>query len=257
MDALFFGKSSSPIFGAYHPAIPASDLRRGVVLCYPFGQEYMRAHRSFRILAGQLVRKGFHVFRLDYRGTGDSFGALEDYCPEDWVEDISVAVDELRDTAGIRQVGLIGLRLGGLLASEVVCRRDDIQFLVLWDTVISGRRYLEELEAEIKKASVEGSRSRFFDANGVMHFNGFAMLPDFQENIKSFKMALDRMPPATQVLHIVSHEAPDFEWLNKEFSRSPSFHYRHAPAPHNWNYVDHVGGIMLPQPVISAITEWL
>ena len=70
---LHFGPVGSPLFGCYHPPDGAAR-RSGVVLCYPFGQEYVRAHRAFRLLANRLASVGFHVLRFDYHGCGDSSG---------------------------------------------------------------------------------------------------------------------------------------------------------------------------------------
>ncbi len=49
-------------------------LPKSIVLCHPWGQEYLRAHRSMRQLGNLLAAAGHHVFRLDYFGTGDSGG---------------------------------------------------------------------------------------------------------------------------------------------------------------------------------------
>ena len=74
MNPFYFGDSSRRLFGIYHPPKGQSPRSHGIVLCCPFGQEYMRSHRAFRQLANLLSRRGFHVFRFDYHGTGDSDG---------------------------------------------------------------------------------------------------------------------------------------------------------------------------------------
>src|SRR5215217_413896 len=77
MNPLYFGSSQKPLYGVYHPpkSQPGRPVRTtGVVLCYPLGQEYMRAHRAFRQLATLLTKSGFPVLRFDYYGTGDSGG---------------------------------------------------------------------------------------------------------------------------------------------------------------------------------------
>lgn len=256
VEALYFGSSSAPVFGVYHPAHPDSDRYEGVVLCYPFGQEYMRAHRSFRLLAASLARKGYHVLRMDYRGTGDSAGNLEEYLPTDWAEDISMSISELRDSAGIQRVGLLGLRLGALLASKVAVNHDDIAFLVAWDPLVSGDAYLSELRDEIALITQDFRQDKRIDERGYLHFSGFAMTPDFQRDLRQFDM-LTLSPRVSRILQVVSHETEDFARLRVAWSGLPSYQYRYVPAPHNWNYVDHVGGIMLPQPVIAAIVDWL
>ncbi len=58
------------------------------------------------------------------------------------------------------------------------------------------------------------------------------------------------------VAEIVSHENPGFERLQQAYKMLPRFHYQLAPAPHDWNYVDHVGGILWPQTIVDAIENY-
>jgi pimeloyl-ACP methyl ester carboxylesterase len=62
-----------------------------------------------------------------------------------WLTDISVASDELRRRSGQASLVLIGLRLGATLAAIAAGRRSDVERVVLWDPVLSGRDYIDEL----------------------------------------------------------------------------------------------------------------
>ena len=46
------------------------------MLCYPWGSEYIYAHRSLRLLAQRRAAAGIHTLRFDYFGTGDSDGDI-------------------------------------------------------------------------------------------------------------------------------------------------------------------------------------
>ncbi len=70
--AIHFGTSGRELFGIYHAAEVVSPSRPAVLLCNPFGQEAVRAHRIYRILAERLARAGHNVMRFDYYATGDS-----------------------------------------------------------------------------------------------------------------------------------------------------------------------------------------
>ena len=138
MNPFFFGSRERALYGVYHPPRVQGGGRgpvgrEGVVLCYPFGVEYMRAHRAFRQLTTLLTRQGLHVLRFDYHGTGDSMGEGSEADLVGWTGDVATAIQELRDTAGLARVGLIGLRLGGALAARAAVGRDDVDRLVLWD----------------------------------------------------------------------------------------------------------------------------
>jgi hypothetical protein len=60
----------------------------------------------------------------------------------------------------------------------------------------------------------------------------------------------------TAVAQIVSHENQRFTDLYASLNTLPRFVYELAPAPHDWNYVDHVGGILWPQPIVQAIENY-
>jgi alpha/beta superfamily hydrolase len=259
VEVIYFGTSSASVLGVYHPASVKADRLEGVVLCYPFGQEYMRSHLFYRQLSNSLSRKGYHVLRFDYQGTGDSAGDLENVTPDMWLSDIGVAIQELKDMAGISKVGLMGLRLGGLLAGKVAADRNDLSCLILWDSVVSGASYLEELHASLAKSQANKSSSNFVDADGSIHMNGFVMSAEFQSVLRTMDLRQEGQLPngANKILQINSHENKYFDSLTAVMQGQRGFESKHTPAPHDWNYVDNLGGIMLPLPVLQAITDWM
>ncbi|RKP45326.1 serine aminopeptidase domain-containing protein [Pararobbsia silviterrae] len=127
---------------------------RGVVLCNPLGHEAMWAHKSLRRLACQLARNGMPTLRFDYHGTGDSAGADSDAARlEMWIGNIVAATRKLRETTGVRDVVLVGLRFGATLAalaSQVLQGDESLAGLVLLAPAVSGRTYLREMKALYK-----------------------------------------------------------------------------------------------------------
>ena len=138
MNPFFFGSSQQPLYGVYHPSRARTTRLTAVVLCYPLWQEYMRAHRAFRQLAMLLSKAGFPVLRFDYFGTGDSAGDSDAGDVSRWTHDISTAIDEMKDTAGVTKVSLVGLRVGASLAAAVAAERKDLDRIVLWDPIVAG-----------------------------------------------------------------------------------------------------------------------
>lgn len=252
MEAFYFGPSSTYLFGAYHPP-KLSNRREGIVLCSPFGQENMRAHRSLRRLAINLSNLGYAVLRFDYRGTGDSAGTLEGVTADDWQQDIRIAVQELIDVAAVPKVSLLGLRIGALLAAQVAASHQYVSRLVMWDPIVSGQAYLDELTKEIRTAQ---SRANFIAPDGTLHFNGFSMPRSFQQTLAGLHIGELAGLQSVATAQIVSHENERFTQLYASLSKLPRFVYELAPAPHDWNYVDHVGGILWPQPIVQAIENY-
>src|SRR5690606_6529681 len=125
------------------------------LLCNPFGQEAVRAHRIFVVLADRLARQGVSVLRFDYHGTGDSPGDDDVGDLEGWAADILSAQAWLDEAARPSRRVWIGLRLGALLAAMAsggARPGATIDSLILWEPVIDGSAYLRELAEADRKA---------------------------------------------------------------------------------------------------------
>jgi len=145
IEPLTFGDPLRPLAGALH--VPSGRRLRpdAVVICPPIAQEQIRAHRALRQVGDALAAEGCHVLRFDWSGTGDSWGDLtRDVGVERWLEDVALAVDEVRHAANLRRVTLVGVRLGASLAA-LAAPRCGARTVVLWDSVLDGARYLADL----------------------------------------------------------------------------------------------------------------
>lgn len=147
VDFFHFGSPEKPLFGAFHS--PQTSARAtAVLLVNPFGEEAIRAHRIYRVLALRLSRAGFATMRFDHLGTGDSAGDARETSVDDWVSGISTATAELASRSRNTRIAVLGLRLGGTLAVLAAKKRPaSVHHLVLWDPVVSGAAYLKELAA--------------------------------------------------------------------------------------------------------------
>ncbi len=262
MEAFFFGNSKEPLYGVYHSPQVAAPLDEGIVICVPFGQEYMRSHRAVRQLAMLLAKQGFHVLRFDYRGTGDSSGEIENVSPTLWLADIATAVEELKEMTGVDKISLVGLRLGALMAANATnsvvhthsLNSQTINHLVMWDPLISGKAYLDELHAKIAATSTPGCN--YIDSDNTLHFNGYPLGKAFQEGLKKLDL-LDSFPNVQGgVYQIISHKAAEFSAIRDAWRHHPQFRHQHIEAPSDWSYVDNYGGILLPQPIIQGVVNY-
>jgi pimeloyl-ACP methyl ester carboxylesterase len=256
MQSLFFGPSSRQLYGVYSPARADRERDEGIVFCYPFGQEYMRAHRPLRQLANDLANLGYHVLRFDYRGSGDSAGDMHDMTPDLWVEDTVLAIEHLRDIAALDSIAVVGLRLGSLLGTAAASQCRDITRLLLWDSVINGSSYVSELSQGLPRLTLEDGAANYIDATDCLHVNGFSMPLAFQQGLREMQLATLEINSIPAVLQLASHENAESEHLRKTWSGRRNVNYQLCPAPHDWNYVDHIGSILLPQPIMAAIRQW-
>lgn len=201
-----------------------------------------------------LARAGIPVLRFDYYGTGDSAGDISEADTGRWIEDTHAAIEELKDTGNVDKVCVVGLRLGALVASYACSTRKDIEQLVLWDPIISGEAYLEELRYEIKN-QISVRRTNFENSDGTLHFNGFAANDNFQKSLKELDL-LNTFPGSpSNVTQMVSNVNDNMSSLKQSWSNNEGFMFKHIPTSGDWNFVDSNGGILLPQPIIQAIVD--
>jgi len=252
MNPFFFGDSAEPLYGVYHPPSITPNKTEGILLCAPFGQEYMRSHRAFRQLALLLNKQGYPVLRFDYKGTGDSYGDIEGASVQDWVHNIHLAAEELQHTAQVKKVSLVGLRLGGLLATAACSEIQNIESLVLWDTIVTGDRYIEELQSVIDQS--HQSKSKYVDSQGTLHFNGFPLHKRQLDELRQIDLTTIE-PKAKRVIQICSEENENQATLKACWADRPHCQFQLVPAPGDWNFVDDFGGILLPQQIIQAIVS--
>ncbi len=250
LEPFYFGSS---LFGCLHrPATPAGDT--GVVLCYPLGHEYIQFHRPFRQLALLLAEAGFPALRFDFHGCGDSAGDEEGWRVERWVDDVRAAAGELRARAGVSKVVLMGTRLGGTLAALA---GGDAEALVLWDPVLSGSAYVEELRGLHK--SMEGYAHVTPRWNGgPEEILGFALPAALRTDLATVDLlALDR-PPAPRVLVIESNESVAQAPLRARLaSLGADVELQRFSNPHLWVWIEDFGKVHVPRQVLEAVVDWI
>jgi alpha/beta superfamily hydrolase len=154
---IFLGNSENPLLGILVGPSGKLDRDHGVVICPPIGQEHVRTHWALRQVAAALCRAGFHCLRFDWFGVGDSAGELRDASLARWRADLIAAARALRDEAGVQQVSLLGLRIGASLAALGAAAVQP-SAIVLWDPVVDGRRYVDELGRLTRELAADRER---------------------------------------------------------------------------------------------------
>lgn len=142
---MFFQSGGCRLFGLVHEpvGVPSGEAW---VFCHPFAEEKLWAHRVYVSFARILAARGAWVLRFDMMGNGDSEGRFSDISVETMLGDIERAVDQLsRLSGGATNIGILGLRLGATLAALTAERSSKIGKLILWDPVVDGAKYMQEL----------------------------------------------------------------------------------------------------------------
>lgn len=261
MNLFYFGSSGKALFGAYHPPIGAVRKNEGVVLCPPIGVEGLRAQRALRQIATMLAKSGLHVLRFDYFGTGDSAGACEEGSVQQWQSDIETAMEELKDTAGISRLHLVGLRLGGALAAILAERVDGIENLVLWDPIVSGQDYLDEMiEADIAYEPYRQHATRVDAAllqGQTLGIMGYAVTEMQRQQLRSID--LNQLGPlkSKRVFLLVSSETDASRQLRERLSGSSRAAFQCIPSPGKWCEFDRFGSLLMPQAMVQGVVAFL
>jgi uncharacterized protein len=250
MTPLFFGSSQRRLFGAYEPPRAGGGAGHAVLLCPPWGQEYIRAHRSMRRLATLLAGAGCHVMRFDYFGTGDSMGTSRDVNYSGCAQDIETAIEELRDTSGATRVVLVGLRLGATLAAHVAARNKKIiGALALWDPVVSGAEYVEELIAS------SSGRAEGGDGHQVA---GFPLTAGFESELRAVELTqlIAAWPSRTRL--VVSTALRSHEKLRAELEQQRSdIRVEEVSSLQAWVEHRDFGAGAVPTKVLETIVQWV
>ncbi|MCA9096301.1 MAG: alpha/beta hydrolase, partial [Planctomycetaceae bacterium] len=109
-----------PLLGWLHRPKELESLDQGIVICSPVGYEHLHAYRGLRHLADRLAEQGFPVLRFDWDGMGDSVGT--DHDPDrlaTWKQNLRDALRWMKEEVGCRRMSIIGLRIGGSIASLI------------------------------------------------------------------------------------------------------------------------------------------
>ncbi len=114
------------------------ELHRGdkapaIVMFHGFTGNRTEAHRLFVQVARNLCSARFLVLRFDFLGSGDSEGEFDDMTVRGEVNDAEKSLDFLEDQPLVdgEKIGVIGLSLGGRVASILASEDERLKFAVL------------------------------------------------------------------------------------------------------------------------------
>ncbi|MCU1230570.1 MAG: hypothetical protein JWO97_3454 [Acidobacteria bacterium] len=247
---LFFGPEQRSLFGWYH-APEGARRELAVVICPPFGHEYINAHRSLRHLADRLAEQGIAALRFDYDGTGDSAGGdTEAARVAAWRESIVVATRELSTLSGCEQIALLGLRLGATLALSVA-NEIDVAALVLWAPCLRGRTYVRELKA----LHLTGGNRDAESEPGHIEPGGFLVTADTQLELGCLDAGDDAPKTTHAFIGLRDDLTPDNRLREQWSAAGISVEQRLLSGYHDMTAEPH--HTKVPDSAIAQIVNWL
>ncbi len=255
----FFIKSlNKNLFAYYHASTNhTSTKERAILLCYPTGQEYLRIFRCFKLLTKRLTDLGFHVLRFDYFGTGDSDGDAKDCNLSFWIQNISDAIEQLKDKSGLNKISILGLRLGANLATQASANRKDIDTIINWDPIFDGKSNLLNLKNMHSEMLMD--KDRFYikrdssecDKSELIGFNYSEQLLADIHNIKTSDWS--RKTPNKQHFIFSNNE----QHYNDGADKYSEDTFNTFDTSISWTDTDQIETSIAPQTIISHICKEL
>lgn len=255
----YFG-GDRQLLGAFHLAPAIVRRSTAVLLCNPFGEEAARCHRVFRVLATHLQRIGFSTLRFDYSCTGDSRGSSTHATLAEWIEDIRVAAAALRDASGSSQIALVGLRLGATLAT-LACARGALRarHLVLWDPVVEGGAYMQELATSHhvymrhELGSLWDERRRTHADGSPVEVCGTPITATMACELRAIDLAAETVT-ADHVSVVSTRPGPELEQLCALW---PQARCRQIADATGWNSDAALNAMVVPMQVLQVVIQHL
>ena len=232
----YFGPAGS-LFGVFHAGGRPRPKPGAILLCHPVGHEYFRVHRAFRNIAVALSRLGFSVLRFDYYGTGDSHDDATAASLDRWQADVSAAVEELKRRSGLPRVSIVGLRLGATLAWLECLARTDVDLLVMWEPVISGAEYFDQLRQLEHAWLTDPARKAPADAEQKEgSLLGLRLGPDVEARIRAIDLAAGPLPASAHVVAVnaTPETATPAGWRERLEGRYGATSYGVLPSGADW-----------------------
>lgn len=131
-----------------------------VLVVPPFAEEMNKSRRMIAEVGRRLEGSGIGMLVVDLFGTGDSEGEFAQADWQRWKADLVAAV-QWAGAEGAPIRGMLAIRLGCILGSDALAGiGHSVQRTVMWQPVVSGRRFLEQFLRLRVAASMMGGDSK-------------------------------------------------------------------------------------------------
>lgn len=241
--------------------------RPGMVLVPPFGQEAKSTVRVYARLAQHLADAGHPSVRIDLCGTGDSTGDHAAITWHAWLDDIRAVLDSLA-ASDTPPWGLLGTRLGGMLAAEAASA-SNVSSLMLIEPVPDGAAYLDDL---IRRRAIRSMMSGAEDADGerppedawdagqCVDFGGYPVNPQLAEALRDRRLSaiLESLPTAlpTALFRVAASQRLGGPWTNlfETVNARPAGTAEVLRDKSFWGQIEYYESEVVPDRIIQWLT---
>lgn len=121
------------IFGILHRPLHLTEYP-AILLCHGLGGHKVGRYRAYVDLSRRLAAKGIAVFRIDFRGSGDSEGEFSEMTLESEVSDACAALSYLENHPEVdkNRIGIFGRSMGSCISVMAANRNKRIKSICLW-----------------------------------------------------------------------------------------------------------------------------
>jgi uncharacterized protein len=254
---LFFNSDPKRLVGVYYEPTTSHSAGSPVLICPPIAHEYVRTYNTLRKLCGRLSASGFAVLKFDYCGSGDSYGDGSDVDVAEWRENIRAAAAELCRQSGQTELTIIGLRFGATLAAGIRLEGAAARSLVLWDPIVEGGRYLEQLRQLHRACLADTLRYRKRQTHRMSdgEFVGFRFPARLRESMACLSL-LNKPFPYNNCFLLTSGQTPEYDALAESLNRNTRgrFTREFVSEPCGWEDHRQVETALSANRAVAALT---
>lgn len=203
--------------------------KKVIVMAHGFTGHKTETGRLLLTTARYLAQAGFNVLRFDYFGSGDSQGEFYEFTPSMALDDLLSALDAV-SAVGFKEVGLLGISMGGALAicASAKWKNPALKALVTWSSVPGFEWWLNEWKKDLQTTS-----------SNPIHIVGKKFFKDIPRlDVPQSYLSLDI--PKLQIQG--TNDIPKFREVFSEYfpqAKSPKKHIVIPEADHTFNQWPH------------------
>lgn len=208
VEPFFLETTHGRLFAVHHRPPAALPCHGHILVAPAFNEEMNRCRSMVTLQAQALAALGIGTLVLDLLGTGDSEGEYRDGRWHLWLDNLRTGLEWLADQPGARR-GLLGIRLGALLAAELARQWPDPLSLVAWQPVVDGKQHFTQFlrirlarqmeQADPPKDSTGSLRQQLAEGHSV-EVGGYEIHPELAAALDAAHLGPLVPPPGTPVL---------------------------------------------------------